>query len=209
MSSPQLVKLQEKVDQYAALFITCPDDLSASNDDYIMALAFRILASAAIEEYVEERCKAAARQGMDRLQRGQTTTTGRALVTWAVSRGNPGCIPVHPDDISENYAEYGIILKGYIDSVSNSHGVNRRDLKALIHPVGVRAHQVPVGLLDRLQTLADRRDPVVHTAAKKAVDRIGPSVEKKQVFDILKLLAQLDNCLDRVVTDYPISLATP
>lgn len=204
MASPRFASLQQHVTNYQSAFIADKDDLDATNSDHLRAIAFRILASAAIEEFVEEICKAAAQEGINLLKRGEPTTTGYALVTWAVSRETPGVIPVHSDDIRDHFAQYDQILKQYLDSVASTHGVSGRDFRKLVFPVGVRDHQVPNGLLDRLQSLADRRDPVVHTSSSGAQQRLGPSVELKQISDIVVLLERLDEAVKVASQTYPI-----
>jgi hypothetical protein len=203
--SPRYVSLRAKVDEYAALFISDKDDMDATQDDHVLAVAFRVLASGAIEEYVEERCKQVARTGMDRLRKGQATTTGRALVVWAVSRNQPGCIPIHQTDIGDHYDEYDDVLKAYLSSVAGNHGMNSKDLRNLVNPVGLRAHHLPSSLLDKLQALSQRRDPVVHTAVtKKATGRLGPRLEKQQVYDVVELLESVDEALGEVCEKYPL-----
>lgn len=204
MVSPRLVGLKQRVSDLASIFIADKDDLDATNEDHLKAVAFRIMASAAIEQYVEERCKEVATEGIARLKKQLPTTTGRAMIVWGVSRKNPGCIPIDPDEISDHYDRYDEILKGYLDSVASNHGVNGRDIKNLINPVGVRSHQLPEELVDRLQALAKKRDPAVHTTVTKASGRIGPSVERKQIDDIIARLSDLDEALAEAVSGYPL-----
>lgn len=205
MASTRLVSLRQRIKDYNDIFITDRDDLDATPEDHIKAVAFRILASAAIEEFVEERCKEAAKVGIDRLKKGLPTTTGRALVVWAVSRNTPGCIPVHSDEVKDYYDELNNFLRTYVSVVSNSHGVNGKDIQNLLNPVGLRRHQVPPGLLDQLQSLADRRDPAVHAVASKATGRIAPSLQSKQINDILTLLEKVDGALDEAVENFPVT----
>jgi len=199
-----LVSLQQRVSELASIFIAAKDDLDATNEDYLKAIAFRIMASAAIEEYVEERCKEIAIEGMERLKKQLDTTTGRALVVWGVSRKIPGCIPIEPGEVADHYDRYDEILKGYLAAVSSNHGMNGRDVRSLINPVGIRSHQIPEELVDRLQALAEKRDPAVHTSAAKAARRLGPSVERKQIDDIVSRLCELDDALADVVCTYPV-----
>lgn len=205
MASPRLVSLQHRVAELANIFISDKDDLDATNEDHLKAIAFRILASAAIEEYVEERCKEIATEGIDRLKKQLPTSTGRAMVIWGISRKVPDCIPIEPGEVADHYDRYDEILKAYLASVAGNHGVNGRDVRSLINPVGIRSHQVPEELIDRLQALSEKRDPVVHTSAAKAASKLGPSVERKQIEDIVIRLSDLDDALAEAVASYPVS----
>jgi len=207
--STLFVGLKQRIDHYAQIFITDKDDLEAVLEDHVRAVAFRILASAAIEEFVEERCKTVARAGIERLKKRLPTTTGRALVVWGVSRKNPGCIPIHEVDVGDHYDLFDELLAAYINSVNSTHGLNSRDVRNLLNPVGLRTHQLPADLLDRLQVLAERRDPVVHTVATKATGRLGPSVERKQIEDIVARLESVDAALDEALEKFPLLQGAP
>lgn len=200
-----LVGLRQQIDNLAATFFDEKDDLDATNEDYLRAVAFRIMSSAALEQYVEEVCKAAAREGVQRLQRGQATTTGRALIVWYVSRKTPDTIPVHQDDINEHLGLVDEALNAFLNSAAANHGLNRADARNLLNPIGLRSHQLPQDLLNRLQSLSDRRDPAVHASTGKANGRLGLSVERKQVYDIVDLLEPVDAAIQSVVTQFPVS----
>lgn len=204
MASPLWVGMRDRIGQYRAYFITDKDDLDCGPEEQTKAIAFRILASAAMEEFVEERCKQVAKQGIDRLKRGLPTTTGRALVVWGVSRNQPGYIPVQESDVLDYFSEYDAFLDSYLASVSSSHGLNGKDLSRLANPVGLRSHQMPSELPYKLQVLADRRDPVVHVSITRARSHFAPSVEVKQIEDLVSLLEQLDDALAAAVDTYPL-----
>ncbi|MDU0313183.1 hypothetical protein RKE38_05745 [Phycicoccus sp. M110.8] len=197
--------MSDRISSYRSYFITDKEDLDCGPEEHAKAIAFRILSSAAMEEYVEERCKQAARDGMERLKKGLPTSTGRALVIWGVSRNTPGVIPIHEADVGSYFSEYDSILDSYLTSVSGSHGLNSKDLARLVNPVGLRQHQVPSGLADKVQSLADRRDPVVHVSITRARSHFAPSVEVKQVEDIVGLLEQLDDALQVAVETFPLN----
>lgn len=204
MPSPRFVGLRERVTSYAEIFVPHVDDLEATVEDQIRAVAFRILASAAMEEYVEERCKEVAQAGIARLKKGLPTTAGRALVVWAVSRNNPGCIPLREADVSDHFAEFDSSLTSYASMIRSNHGLNRKDALNLLNPVGLREHQLPDALVDSLQALAERRDSAVHTAARRAKHRTGISVERQEVFAVLNLLELLDSELTVVIDTFPV-----
>lgn len=204
MPSTLYVGLQQRIGDYERYFLSDKDDLDCETEDFIKAVAFRVLCSALLEEYVEQRCKEIAATGIDRLSKGQSTSTGRSLVVWWVSRNIPDHIPIHVEDVDGYFANYQEVLKAYMQSVDDNHGLNAKDFRRLVNPVGLRATQLPPGLGDKLQALADRRDPTVHGAATKTVGRVGPNVLRAEIRSVCQLLAQLDAALDEVATTYPL-----
>lgn len=57
MTSNLYAGLKQRISDYRGYFITASDDLDATTEDQIKAVAYRILASAALEDFVEERCR--------------------------------------------------------------------------------------------------------------------------------------------------------
>lgn len=204
MMSTLFISLEQRIKDLTSYLISSKDDLECGPEDHVRSVAFKILASAAFEEFVEERCKEVARAGIDRLRRGQSTATGRALVVWHTSRNNPGHIPIHDADVLDHFGEYDEVLDAYLKSVSGNHGINGKDLARLINPVGIRSHQAPAGLIDKVDALAAQRDPVVHSSIKRAHTVNAPSLQRAQVEEVLALLGILDKELDVALATYPL-----
>lgn len=206
MTSPVYASLKQRMDDYRGYFVTVGDDLEATTEDQVKAVAFRVLASAALEDFVEERCRTTAKAGVERIKRGEQSATGRALLVWFVSRNVPGCIPIHDDDTLDHFHQCDAALDAYLASVRSNHGLNAVDFQKLVNPVGLRTWHIPAELPDRLQALAEKRDPVVHVSASKRVTRqIGPHAEIKQINDIVNLLKIVDEALTEVVSQFPLA----
>jgi hypothetical protein len=194
------------MEDYSSYFVTVEDDLDATTEDQVKAVAFRVLASAALEDFVEERCRVTARAGIERIKRGEKSATGRALLVWFISRNIPGCIPIHEADALDHFHQCDAALEAYIASVRSNHGLNATDFYKLVNPVGLRTRHIPTDLPDKLQALAEKRDPVVHVSASKRITRqIGPNQEIKQINDIVNLLQVVDESLTEVVDQYPLA----
>lgn len=143
MPSTLYVGLRQRVSDYEKYFLSDKDDLDCDAEDFVKAVAFRVLCSAILEEFVEQRCKEVAVAGIDRLQRGQSTAAGRALVVWWVSRNIPDHIPIHVDDVNDFFGQYTEVLQAYTQTVDNSHGLSAKDFRRLVNPVGLRPFQFP------------------------------------------------------------------
>ncbi|TDE95077.1 hypothetical protein EXU48_09965 [Occultella glacieicola] len=202
MASTTWVSLESKVGELAFALISDNGDL-ASPEDSIRAAAFLILASGAIEQYVEDRCRAAARSGIDRLKKSKPSATGSSLVVWAATKNSNRQTPIHIEDVAEYYDMYDAFLKSYIASVDSSHGIGAKDFHRLVYPVGVRTDDVPPGLPDLLQSLSSDRDPAVHTAPRAKSFQHPPDV-KKRVSDIVNQLKVLDEAIGRMEVTFPV-----
>jgi hypothetical protein len=206
VSSPETVALRAHVEQLRAALIVEKEYYGAySAADHLRAVAFRVMASALIEGWVEEICRDAASQGIQRLKKGQPTATGRALVVWAISRNIPGCIPILETDAFEERDAMDAALHAYTESVKNSHGISGKDFLRLLNPLGLRPRHIPSDLVDKLQALSERRDPAVHKVVNRAKTLTEPNAEYRAVVDIVSLLESLHAALSEVVVTFPIA----
>lgn len=202
------VGMQQRIANLEAALLTDKDDIDCDPEDVLRGVAFRVMASAVIEEYVEERCLETASLAFARFNAAQESSAARALIIWSVVRNTPGCIPLESQDVYEHAHLLEEAHAAYTKSVRHNHGLNSRDLFSLVNPIGLRSHQMPDQLADQLQALADRRDPAVHGATSKTIRRTGPSVERKQVQKIVDLLALVDDALDVASSTFPIPAPT-
>lgn len=155
---------------------------------------------------MEERCRATAMAGIERIKRGEQSATGRALLVWFISRSTPGCIPIHSEDALDHFDQCDAALTAYIQSVKNNHGLNATDFQKMVNPVGLRLSHIPTDLPDKLQALAEKRDPVVHVAASARITRqVGPNAEVRQIEDIVDSLQVIDESLTQVAICYPLT----
>jgi hypothetical protein len=168
------------------------------------ALAFRLLASAAIEDYVEKRCVEVAKLGCDRFKKGQPSSTGRAIVTWSTVRTYSRSFPIHEGDVLELIDVADEALKSYLQSVKSTHGMSGRDLTSLVYPLGLRQRQVPPQLVESLNALSTSRDPASHVYVNRAKSMVEPIEEWRTVDQVMKPLAQLDDDLSLVVMTHPL-----
>lgn len=205
--SSEFVALEAHLTDYERYFIADKDDYSSyTPEDHAKALAYRLLSSAALERYVEDRCSGVATLGISRLTRSQPTTSGRALLTWFLVRKTPRrAIPVGNDDVLQNLDLCEAALKAFVAHVKASHGISGTDFKSLVLSVGLRDAQLPTGLVDQLDALADRRNPASHSYVNRAKTMEPPSAEVLVFSQILRDLRSVDSDLQHVAEAFPIT----
>lgn len=202
MASPEYASLLSRIEHLRRCFIVSKSDYSEyTRDDHTLKLAFQVLASAAIEGYVEQHCLKVAKSGVEKFKRGVPTSTGRALLAWSLARNVPQFIPIHENHFLQvDPGRIDIALDAYVKSVKNTHGISARDLGGLINPLGVQVAHVPPDLADKLQELSQKRDPAVHATVRTETD---PNGEYLKVKNILQLLDQLEAGLEIALSTYP------
>lgn len=211
MASPRLAGLEQRLSDLAECFIVRKSDFSLyTRADHDMATAYVLLASAAIENYVEQRCLEVAQRGCDRFQRGQPTTAGRAVLEWHIlrchfRRNKHGTVPIDDRDLQEAGTQIPEAAAAYMQEVNKVHGIDGSDFAKLVYAVGVREWQVPSLLREALDDLAARRDPASHTPVNRAKTLSEPAIEQRKVEQILGDLRLVDGALEVVEKTYPVN----
>lgn len=210
MASSRFIALEQRLKQLSACFIIEKADYSQyTRDDHDMALAYLLLASAAIEDFVEQRCLEVATTGCDRFGKGQPTTAGRSVLEWYIlvrgfRNASYATIPVDDRDLQNAKPLLGAAVNAFGSEVKRVHGMNGGDFQRLARPVGLRDGQFAEVLLDSLDSLAARRDPASHTPVKRAKSLSEPKAERVQVEQILDELRIVDEALEVLLTTYPV-----
>lgn len=205
MSSGRLVALEAQLTNLKSYFIVERADYSLyTSEDHAKAIAFRLLSSASIEDYVEQRCLDIAKASIQRVQRGQPSATGRALLVRYIVRGNRRAIPIHDQDALTNLDLANEALNAYSESVRTSHGIAGKDLQQLVFPLALRDSQLPPLLVAGLNDLSKVRDPASHVYVNRAKTMTEPIAEWKRIEQLLPYIRQLDADLAFVSENYPL-----
>jgi hypothetical protein len=199
MSSPLFVSLKQALIDLrddllgsAAAGVTLP-----SRADGNRALAFMLLASAAIEGFAEERAVEVARLGITRVKSGAPSRTGRALITAHLAKTSGDVLPLDVTECNAHLLYADAALDAYEKMVSTSHGIAGKDLRRLVFPLGLDV--MPQQLVDALAALSDQRNPASHRRTPRASRLAIPKAEWDRIDgQLLPLLEQLDDDLDRV-----------
>jgi hypothetical protein len=201
LDSRDLVALKANLLTLKTCFIVERDDYSAyTPDDQLKSVGFRLLASASVEHYVEDRCLAVARTGTLRYKKSQPSATGRALTIWYLAKKLKRSIPLRDSEVLSHVDLIDDALQSYTNTVKGSHGIDASDLRNLVLPLGVPDSSVPEALYDQLKSWADSRNPASHRRLPKPQSE--PVAEWKQVESLVKLLTSVDHALESAVTTF-------
>ncbi|TXK42377.1 hypothetical protein [Nonomuraea sp. C10] len=197
MASPELTSLCQAVSDLRQDLIAEGKHYSAyTRQDHTMALSFILLSSAAIEHFVEERCRSAAAQGLRRLKRGQPTRSGHAIVIWYTLRKMTGTVPLSRAEIIRDHDYLERVEEAYGQLSRKSHGIDSGDLQKLLIPLGLKETDIDQELLDRLDDLSDARNRASHIKVNRARLMTEPMREWERIDPILTLLDPLDQAID-------------
>lgn len=204
--SSELTALETHLADYERYFIVNKEDYASyTPEDHARALAYRVLSSAALERYVEDRCAGVAQLGINRLARSQPTTSGRALLTWYLVRKSPRrAIPVVHEELLQHLDLCDDALRAFVTYVKSSHGISGEDFKSLVLSVGLRDAQLPTGLVHQLDALAARRNPASHLYVNRAKTMEPPTAEVAIFSQILGDLRLVDSNLQLVAESFPV-----
>ncbi len=89
-------------------------------------------------------------------------------------------------------------IERYRNLVSKNHGINGSKLKGLLIPLGFRNGDLDkhAQLFDRLDSVADNRNPAAHTRVNRARQLVEPQEEWLVIDNLMSLLVELDEALD-------------
>ena len=194
MASPLYTSLVQTLESLRnELIVTGKEYDKYTRVDHNMALAFRIIASAHVENYVEQRCLQVARAAAQRWRQGHPSRCAKALIGWLVvtSGGKWGPMPL---DESE-YPRDSIVetaLLSFSDAVERSHGISGPKLSIFLFRLGVRDSDIDSRLVDSLTTLASARGVAAHRPVNRAKTMTEPVVEWASIEAIRPMLEELD-----------------
>ena len=95
------------------------------------------------------------------------------------------------------------ILGAFVKSARDSHGIDGKSFRRLAIPVGLRESQISSGLLDRLDALANIRNPASHTYVNRARSLAPPEDEVRSLNELLAEFDLFDAALDVVSASFP------
>lgn len=200
MPSPLFVGLSNVLARLrTSLIVGGPDYTAFSDADQDRALGYRLLASAAIEDFVEQRGREAASEGAARFLKSQPTRAGRALVAWHVAKTSSAEIPVKPSDFIPQLELVNSASTAYGQMASSTHGMSSKDARKLLFPVGLVPDSTVEGLFDRLDQLSGGRNVAAHVRVNRARSLQPPDVEASLVESILAGLEHVDDLIERAI----------
>ncbi|WP_431963254.1 hypothetical protein [Nocardia sp. bgisy134] len=197
MPSPLFISFKQQISVLkTSLIAERRDDFRYTAADHQRALGFRLLASAHLEHFLESRCAETAAIAATEHRKRRPTRASKCLLVWnAVSSQSP--IPVENSEyMSSDSIDKAI--ERYRNLVSKNHGINGSKLKGLLIPLGFRNGDLDkhAQLFDRLDSVADNRNPAAHTRVNRARQLVEPQEEWLVIDNLMSLLVELDEALD-------------
>lgn len=197
--SSNFTSLADYVKELREFYIAEKGDYSAyTRQDQSHAIAYRILASASLESHVEDICRQAASKGISRAKRHQPSRVGQSLITWYAIKSDVGAAPLTDSERSAYVSELDKIQSKYNRLVDKSHGIDDKDLRALVFPLGCQESDLDIALLDNLKSLSEFRNPASHRRLNRAKSMNEPKSECDLIEKTLPLLRTLEKHLDRL-----------
>lgn len=195
MPSSLFVSLNQTITKLRTSLIVERNDYSHYTPaDHDMALAFRVLASAHLEDYAEKRCVDALTGAVELHRRGQQTRASRCLVTWFAARTETEVIPLEAPEYAGDQ-RIDEALKTYEKHVKKKHGISGTNLKSLVTPIGVREADLDDRLFSKLDVLAQKRGAAAHIRVNRAKQMQQPKQEWEAIDELMPLLRDLDDAI--------------
>lgn len=196
MVSRHHASLKQYVIELEKHFIIVRDDPGEyTNQDRLNAVAFTLLASAQIEQYVENICSQAAKSAVIGLQKGKMSVAGRVLVIWHSIRNGAASFPVEDADVAQLTDRFISARQAYASTITKNHGISGQDLQRLVYPLGIKDDEIEAELIDKLTELADLRNPASHSRISGLRNVIEPKMIQARVARIIDLLEDLDTTI--------------
>ncbi|MFI9003632.1 HEPN domain-containing protein [Streptomyces sp. NPDC053541] len=166
------------------------------------ARAFRVLAHAEFESFIEDRA-------MEVLQRAHSTwdTTGKirpSLLSLMSHKEATYGIPDKLSEVSDSSKKYPS-LKGRVEASTRqystfirtrNHGIKEKNLLLILLPLGVSVDEIDPTWLEVTENWATARGKVAHSSAKMQV-QIDPRIELDTVKKILGGFKEIDTILEK------------
>ncbi|MEV7148500.1 hypothetical protein AB0O05_18600 [Streptomyces sp. NPDC093084] len=199
MASARFGELERRIDQLRHSFLPQEFDPTGDYEDlvYEQTRAFRVLAHAEFESFIEDRVIEVIDQAISGWKvSGSIAISLLALVAYRESAA------AMPESLSEAAAKPGKypMLEGRIEAAQadmhryvrkQNHGIKEKNLLHLLLPVGLREADIDSGWLSATETWATARGDAAHMGAKMQV-KPDPQNELKTVNIVLGGFRDLD-----------------
>ncbi|MET3954471.1 hypothetical protein ABIE52_001337 [Rhodococcus sp. OAS809] len=175
------------------------EDFRYTPEEHKRALGFRVLASAHLEHFLEERCLQIASKAAADHKSGTLTRASKCLVVWYAVTADL-VIPIDNGELA-NRDHIDKAFEKYRKVVTKSHGINGAKLKGLLIPIGFRDAEMSAhsSLFNQLDSVADNRNPAAHTVVKRAMSLVAPEQEWTTIDNLMRLLVPFDADVGKLI----------
>ncbi len=218
MPSSRLSTLQAQLQALREHLLPDPFEPTGMYEDagvYTRSLAYRVLAHAEIEAFLEDRALEAVTKA--RAVWDSDRHVSRVVLSLVAFSGKEMALP--PDslaapndnkakswpaliDINERLIP---ILSAFHRLVRNdNHGIKERNLLSLFLPIGLDHQKLDPAFLVAMETFGSLRGQAAHTSTNMSVQQaVDPAVEHKRVSDLLPGLISLDTAIEAMLEELP------
>lgn len=198
MTSPRFQELEIRLAQLEKYFIPSPFEPTGSYEDvtYEHTRAFRVLAHAEFESFIEDRVIEVLNEAFARWE--STGVASTSLLAAVAHKETTHAIPETLNDAlqKKKYPD----LKARVEAAKNdfnryvrtkNHGIKAKNILRLLMPIGFTDQDIDSVWLSATETWATARGEVAHKSAKMQV-RPDPQKEVKVVQEILDGFRDID-----------------
>lgn len=195
MPSARYRSLQLNVARLEKRFLPAKLTGPFTDQQHDLARAFRLLAHAEIEAYLEDRAAAVAKASYDRFKIDRVPRK----VVWCLT-----AFLIVQAELTDNYLRehYSgsidhletVVSKGYNRYrylINKNHGIREDNVLSLLLPIGFTPADIDPTWLSTIDSFGSNRGQTAHTAYKPTV-LVDPATEKGTVGQILSGLVQID-----------------
>lgn len=173
-------------------------------------IAYRVLAHAEIEAYLEDRVLEAASDAIKAWNdAGETRPTLLSLLAFCgltmdipPKTLNPqkGNKIVNPEKLKLN-KKLELSSNAFYKSVKENHGLKEANILALLLPIGIDSEDLDSAWLSTMNTFGEQRGVVAHTSASsyKVTQPLDPKTEFETVNQVMKGLEDIDQFIDNLM----------
>lgn len=172
--------------------------------------AYRVLAHAEIESYIEDRAYEVASTAIgewNNKKKVSKTLLGLLAFSGQNMEEPPDSVnPSQPSQVSTWGNKIRIsnkinaAMNVFCNAITNNHGIKERNLLRLLLPIGIEADKFDPVLLADLNSFAEVRGEVAHLSASKyrAKQQVDPRDELRTVESLVNRLIDIDRCIDQL-----------
>ncbi len=183
---------------------------SYSESQLSRTAAYRVLAHAEIEYYLEERAWTKVIDAKKAWETGKTTRTLICLLGFSdLTMDKPPDTLKKPSNVKQDNHDKRLEITEKINSaiksfkkiIDNNHGVKEKNILALLLPIGIDSDDLDPAWLADMNTFGEKRGLVAHTSATSymTIQTPDPANELNTVTQIKNKLLRIDELINNLI----------
>ena len=183
---------------------------SYSESQLSRTAAYRVLAHAEIESYLEERAWTIVIDAKKAWETGKTTRTLICLLGFSdLTMDKPPDTLKKPSNVKQDNHDKRLEITEKINSaiksfkkvIDNNHGLKEKNILALLLPIGIDSDDLDPAWLADMNTFGEKRGLVAHTSATSymTIQTPDPANELNTVTQIKNELLRIDELINNLI----------